>query len=71
MQHVFMAMPVLALVLFLFLPWPVALGLYIPIVGVSMELASRRPWESLNKYLRNTTMTELYLGFTYIATGER
>lgn len=39
--------------------------------GVSMELASRHPWESLNRYLRNTTMTELYLGFTYIATGER
>jgi ubiquinone/menaquinone biosynthesis C-methylase UbiE len=39
--------------------------------GVSMDLASRHPWESLNKYLLNTTMTELYLGYTYIATGER
>jgi ubiquinone/menaquinone biosynthesis C-methylase UbiE len=39
--------------------------------GVSMELASRHPWESLNRYLRHTTMTELYLGFAYIATGER
>ena len=36
MQHVLMAMPLLALVLFLFLPWPIALALYIPTVAISM-----------------------------------
>jgi membrane-bound serine protease (ClpP class) len=36
MQHVLMAMPLLALVFFLFLPWPEALALYIPTVAVSM-----------------------------------
>ena len=39
--------------------------------GVSMEMASRHPWESINKYLINSSMTELYGGFTYIAKGER
>ena len=38
--------------------------------GVSIEMASRHPWESINKYLKNTTMTELYGGFSYIAVGE-
>lgn len=39
--------------------------------GVSMEMASRHPWESMNKYLKNPTMRELYGGFTYITVGER
>lgn len=39
--------------------------------GVSIEMASRHPWESLNEYLKNSTMNELYGGFSYIATGER
>ena len=39
--------------------------------GVSLELAKRHPWESLDKYLKNTSLTELYSGFVYIATGER
>lgn len=39
--------------------------------GVSIEMASRHPWESLNEYLKNPTMNELYGGFSYIATGER
>ncbi len=42
-------MPLIALLLFLFLPWPYALALYIPIAGVSllgywkMLQAQRRP----------------------------
>lgn len=39
--------------------------------GVSLELAKRHPWESIDKYLKNTSLTELYRGFVYIATGER
>jgi ubiquinone/menaquinone biosynthesis C-methylase UbiE len=37
--------------------------------GVSLEMASRHPWESIDKYLSNSTYTELYGGFAYIATG--
>lgn len=39
--------------------------------GVTKDLAARHPWESINKYLRNTSLEELYLGFAYIAQGER
>jgi membrane protein implicated in regulation of membrane protease activity len=48
MQHVLMAMPLLALVLFLFLPWPAALALYIPIVSISMFAY----WKVLQAILR-------------------
>ena len=30
--------------------------------GVSIEMASRHPWESLNEYLKNPTMSEFYGG---------
>ena len=39
--------------------------------GVTADLAARHPWESINKYMKNTSMTELYMGFVYIASGER
>lgn len=39
--------------------------------GVTRELAERHPWESILKYLKNTTVSELYRGFAYIASGER
>ena len=39
--------------------------------GLSMELAARHPWESINKHLKNTSLTEIYGGLVYIATGER
>ncbi|UCE88595.1 MAG: methyltransferase domain-containing protein [Pseudomonadota bacterium] len=38
--------------------------------GVSLELADRRPWESIARYFENYTFTELYGGATYIASGE-
>lgn len=47
---------------------PVAVFIMSPF-GVSIEMADRRPWESINKYFENSFMTELYGGFTYIATG--
>lgn len=37
--------------------------------GVSLETSSRRPWESIDKYLSNSSVTELYGGFAYIVTG--
>lgn len=39
--------------------------------GVTRDLASRHPWESMNKYLKNVSLAEFYLGFVYIASGER
>lgn len=39
MAHIFMFMPVLALVLFLFLPWPFALITYLPITAFSLAVA--------------------------------
>jgi membrane-bound serine protease (ClpP class) len=35
-HHAFLFMPLIALLLFLFLPWPYALALYIPIASVSL-----------------------------------
>lgn len=39
--------------------------------GVQRELAERHPWESIEKYLGNVAITELYFGVTYIAVGEK
>ena len=39
--------------------------------GVSIEMASRHPWESVNKYLPNSTFRELYGGFAYVVAGEK
>lgn len=39
--------------------------------GGTLAMAGRHPWESMQKYLRNVTLTELFLGFAYIAWGER
>lgn len=36
MHHALLLMPLIALLLFLILPWPYALALYIPIAGVSL-----------------------------------
>lgn len=39
--------------------------------GVRLAMASRHPWESINRHLQNTRLVELYGGFLYIAVGER
>jgi demethylmenaquinone methyltransferase/2-methoxy-6-polyprenyl-1,4-benzoquinol methylase len=39
--------------------------------GVRIEMAERHPWESIDKYLTNTSLTELYMGMAYMAVGER
>lgn len=38
--------------------------------GATVDLTDRHPWESMRKYLKNVTMEEFFLGFTYIAVGE-
>ena len=48
-------------------PLFIALG---AIYGVSRALMDRRPWESLERHLRNTQMRELYGGFVYVISGE-
>jgi len=39
--------------------------------GVSMELAERHPWESVEKHLDSISMEEYYGGYVYIATGQK
>lgn len=38
--------------------------------AVSLEVAKRRPWEAVRRYLSNYSYRPLYLGFAYIAIGE-
>jgi len=49
---------------------PLAIMITMPF-GVTADLASRHPWESIKKYLKDTSLAEFYMGFVYIATGER
>jgi len=37
--------------------------------GVTLDLASRRPWESLEKHMGSVVMEDAYFGFAYIACG--
>jgi ubiquinone/menaquinone biosynthesis C-methylase UbiE len=39
--------------------------------GVSLDLAGRHPWESIERYLEKVSFEELYLGFAYISSGEK
>ena len=39
--------------------------------GVTLDLRTRHPWESLAKYLNPVAMEERWLGTTYIAAGEK
>jgi ubiquinone/menaquinone biosynthesis C-methylase UbiE len=39
--------------------------------GGTLDMAGRHPWESMQKYLNSVTVSERFLGFAYIATGER
>lgn len=50
--------------------YPLLLPIFRPF-GVTLDLADRHPWESIEKYLRQTTMQEYFLGFTYIASGDK
>lgn len=50
--------------------YPLLLPLFRPF-GVTLDLAERHPWESMEKYLKNVTVEDFFLGFTYIASGEK
>jgi ubiquinone/menaquinone biosynthesis C-methylase UbiE len=39
--------------------------------GGTIEMASRKPWQSLKKHLARIQLTDLYLGGAYIAVGEK
>lgn len=39
--------------------------------GTTMDLANRRPWESISNYLDDTRMKEFYFGFAYVVSGTR
>jgi demethylmenaquinone methyltransferase/2-methoxy-6-polyprenyl-1,4-benzoquinol methylase len=39
--------------------------------AVSLDLATRHPWESIKRYLENYSYVKLYGGFAYVASGER
>lgn len=38
--------------------------------GVTLEMAERHPWESLERHSDRFRLEELYLGFAYVAVGE-
>ncbi|HLO27678.1 MAG TPA: class I SAM-dependent methyltransferase [Anaerolineales bacterium] len=52
--------------------WLIRLGawLYKP-YGVSLDLAVRHPWESVDRYLHQIVFREFYFGGLYLSVGER
>ena len=38
--------------------------------GATVEVASRKPWEDMQKRLKNVSVTDLFLGTAYLAVGE-
>jgi ubiquinone/menaquinone biosynthesis C-methylase UbiE len=52
--------------------WLIKLGvLVMKPFGVSFELATRHPWESIDRHLRRVCFLELFWGFAYISVGEK
>ncbi len=49
---------------------PLAVWLTRPF-GVRIEMANRHPWESIDKYFTNSSLTEYYMGMAYISVGKR
>lgn len=39
--------------------------------GVTLDLVSRHPWESMQKYLTDVSVEQIYFGFAFIATGRK
>ena len=48
MHHLLLLLPLLALILFFVLPWPIALLLYLPILGASLWAYSKA-WQALQR----------------------
>jgi len=38
--------------------------------AVTLDLAGRRPWESIARHMKRTTLSPRFFGFAYVATGE-
>lgn len=39
--------------------------------GLSKDMASRHPWESIDRHLKHMRLTERYSGFVFLAVGEQ
>ena len=39
--------------------------------GVSLDMADRKPWETLQRYFNHVTLTDCFGGFAYIAVAEK
>jgi ubiquinone/menaquinone biosynthesis C-methylase UbiE len=50
---------------------PVLAALLTGPFGGTLEMASRKPWQSMEKHLALVQFTDLYLGGAYIAVGEK
>lgn len=50
--------------------YPMLLPLFRPF-GVTLDLKSRHPWESINTHMGNVSIKEVFFGFTYIASGKK
>lgn len=52
--------------------WLIRLGAWLyKSYGVSLDLAVRHPWESVNRYLHPVLFREFYFGGLYLSVGER
>ena len=38
--------------------------------GVSLDLADRHPWESIDQYLNKKDFHEFYFGYSYLSVGD-
>jgi demethylmenaquinone methyltransferase/2-methoxy-6-polyprenyl-1,4-benzoquinol methylase len=38
--------------------------------GITLDLADRHPWESIEKHMQKSIFEELYFGFSYLSVGE-
>lgn len=47
------------------------LPLFLRPFGYNANALKRKPWKSIDKYMKNTSLIEFFGGFVYIASGER
>ena len=51
--------------------WMIRVGLWTTKpFGVSLDLVARRPWESIDRHLAHSSLTEFYGGLAYLSVGE-
>jgi hypothetical protein len=50
---------------------PLLMTLLVRPFGGTMDMADRHPWEVMAQFMQGVKMIEFYLGFVYVATGER